>query len=374
MPMSLPKNDLYLASMTMETALTWSWLNILTKKRYDALQSVYGDLGEALQHLDEELLQGLGCKQETIYKVLNRLEEFDVSAYQSVLAKRGIQMLSIEDVQYPASLRKIEDPPVFLYYQGDPTILAQPCMAIVGTRTMSDYGKRVTESIVQACVQANVVTVSGLATGIDTVVAQESVRANSPTVAVLGHGMANISPVANKKLAEQIVEKGGLVLSEFPLDQAGDTYTFPARNRIVAGLSLATIVTEAPEGSGALITADLASGYGRDVFAVPGQIFDTNYGGCHRILRSGQAKLAADPQVILKDIGIVASVATKQTTYTPNTPLESAIWQALTSMPQGLDEIMEKSGLKAGEINATLTILELQGAAQNVGKNQWVRA
>lgn len=338
------------------------------------MQNVYGDLNTALHHVDKDLLQGLGCKQDTIYKVLNRLEEFDLTGYQSALEKRGVQHLSIEDEAYPAALQKIADPPIFLYYRGDIGITQQPAVAIVGTRSMSDYGKRVTEHFTVSCARAGLVTVSGLASGVDTVLAQATLAEHGHTVAVLGHGLADIFPRANKKLAEQIVAQGGLLLSEFPLDQPADTYTFPARNRIVAGLSVATIVTEAPEGSGALITADIASDYGREVFAVPGPVFDTQYNGCHRLLRSGQAKIAANADDVLRDIGVVLPQSTKtESSYTPGTPAESTLWQALTNMPQGVDEIMEKSGLAAAEINATLTIMELQGAVQNTGSNQWVR-
>lgn len=357
----------------METALAWSWLNVMTKKRYEALKTVYGDLSAALMSLDEELLQGLSCKEDTIYKVLNRWEEFDAEAYQAALTKRGVNLITIEDESYPVQLKATDDPPVFLYYRGDLSILQQPCLALVGTRKMSDYGRRVTEQCARAGVEAGLVIVSGLASGVDTVAAQAALDARGRTAAVLAHGLANIYPAANKRLAEAIIEGGGVVLTEFPLDQRPDTYTFPARNRIVAGLSLATAVMEAPEGSGALITADLAAGYGRDVFAVPGPVFEQNYAGCHRIIHSGQAKLLMSSESMLRDIGIVRPKKPARSRYEPSTPAEEAIWSALTSMPQAVDDIMEKTGLAAGEINATLTIMELQGVVEQVGSRQWVR-
>ncbi|MFA7682384.1 MAG: DNA-processing protein DprA, partial [Candidatus Peribacteraceae bacterium] len=238
--------------MTRENTLVWSWLGVLTKKRYDVLQDVYGNLDEALGHMSEELLKSLGCREETVWKTLNRLEEFDPSAYDQELKKRDLHLLSIEDASYPEALRTLPDPPVFLMYRGDLTILSQPCIALVGTRNMSSYGKRVVEEFVPAFVSAGMVTVSGLALGIDTYVAQQTIALSGRTVAVLGHGMAQIFPRSNARLAEQIVENGGLLLSEFPLDSAPDKYTFPARNRIIAGLSLGTVVLEAGEGSGAL--------------------------------------------------------------------------------------------------------------------------
>ncbi|MEI8230669.1 MAG: DNA-processing protein DprA [Candidatus Peregrinibacteria bacterium] len=359
--------------MERTVALTWSWLNILTKKRVDALLTLRSDLSEALQALDEELLRALGCREETVFKTLNRLEEFDPAWYEKELAKRKIAFLSFDDEGFPASIKEIGDPPVFLYSRGDLSVLSEPCIALVGTREMSPYGKRVAELFTPAFVQAGMVTVSGLATGIDAVVAAETMRAGGRTVAVLGHGLGSIYPQSNARLAEEIVEHGGLLLSEFPLDAQPDKYTFPARNRIIAGLSLGTVVLEAPVGSGALITAELALDYGRDVFAVPGQIFDPNFAGSHLLLASGQAKLVQKPEDVLIEIGIVGPDAGAVSAFTPSTPDEAALYKILTTMPQSLDDLVQRSGLAAGLIGATLTILELQGAVKGVGEGKWVR-
>jgi DNA processing protein len=360
--------------MTQETALLWSWLNVLTLKRYEALKSVYGTLDASVDHIDEQLLAGLGCRRDTIFKTLNRLEEFDLHAYAQALDKRGIACLSLEDTQYPTTLRSTDDPPVFLYYKGSLDILQQPCIALVGTRAMSSYGERVTEQFVSSFVQAGLVTVSGLALGIDTTVAKETLSSQGKSVAVLAQGLAQISPASNRRLADEIVATGGLLLSEYSLDQQPDKYAFPARNRIVAALSLATVVLEAPVGSGALITADLAFGYGREVFAVPSQIYDENYAGCHAIIQKGQAKLAASPAGVLKDIGIVAPSAKREdaSAFAPQNTTESALWNVLSSMPQTVDDLLEKSAIETAALNATLTMLELRGVVRNVG-NGWVR-
>ena len=292
--------------MQKETALIFSWLNVLTKKRYDALIEKFSSIDEALQHIDPELLKSLGCKEETVFRALNRMDECDPESYLAELTKRGISLISIEDPQYPARLKQIADPPVFLYYKGSLEILNEPTIACVGKREMSTYGQRVTDMFVPVFIKAGMVTVSGLAAGIDAAVAKESIRANGKTVAVVGHGLADIYPSANKPLAKEIIEQGGLILSEFPLDHPADKFTFPARNRIIAGLSLGTVVLEAGEGSGACITADLALDYGREVFAVPGQIFDEHYKGCHQLIAKGQAKLVQSPEEVLSEIGIVS--------------------------------------------------------------------
>lgn len=363
--------------MDQRITLTWSWLNVLTKKRYDYLLDRFGSLDEALSHIDQELLATLGCREETQLRTLNRLEEFDLKQYQNELTKRSITLISIEDEQYPAALKTIADPPIFLYYKGSLDILNQPTIGCVGTREMSSYGQRVVEHFVPRFVSSGMVTVSGLAKGIDACVAQETISAGGKTIAVLGHGLADVYPSSNRALAENIIEHGGLLLSEYPLDHIPDKYTFPARNRIIAALSLGTVVLEAGKESGALITAELALEYGRDAFAVPGQIFDPHYQGCHQIIARGQAQLVVSPEEVLQSIGVIVSVEAHHGAplhnYTPTDMEEEIIYTNLTTMPQSVSELVEKAQLAAAVINAKLTVLELAGVAKNVGNGMWVR-
>lgn len=360
--------------MDFSTALTWSWLNVLTSRRLEALKQVYGDLTEALRHVDESLLKSLGCRDDTVLTVLNRLEEFDPRTYEKELAKRHLSFLTIEDPQYPERLKSLPDAPIFLYWRGDLALLGQPCLALVGTREMSEYGERVTEALVPGLVRAGLVTVSGLALGIDAAVARETLAAGGRTVAVLGHGLAKIHPASNARLAEEITAKGGLILSEFPLDSEPGKFTFPARNRIIAGLSLGTVVLEAGEKSGALITAELALEYGREVFVVPGPIFEPTYAGSHQILSKGQAKLVSSPKDILVELGMTAPSESPAAPYDPRSAAEAALLKVLTAMPQTADTLQERSGLLAGDLAATLTLMELAGAVKNVGEGKWVRS
>ncbi len=359
--------------MKQTTALKFSWLNFLTKKRYDALLAKFGSLDDALGHIDQEVLAQLGCREETQFEVLNRLEEFDPDAYAAELAKRSITFITLEDEAYPRSLLQIPDPPVFLYAQGSLQIVDQPCIGCVGTREMSPYGKRVVEQFVPAFVRAGLTTVSGLALGIDAAVAEETMRAGAATVAVLGHGMGQIYPRANAALAKRIVESGGLLLSEFPLDQQPGKFTFPARNRIIAALSVGTVVFEAGRESGALITAELALEYGRDVFAVPGQIFDEHFAGCHYLIGAGQAKLVASPDDVLREIGVVAPSGERTQAFRSEDAEEQRVYDALTSMPQSVSDLTERAVLETAVINAKLTMLELSGAAKNIGNGMWVQ-
>ena len=358
--------------MELSTALTWSWLNCLTKKRFDVLYEKFDSFESVLGSLDEELLQALGVREESIYAVLNRLEEFDPSVYSKELEKRGLSFITIEDDDYPSALKQIGDPPVFLYYKGDLSLLQQPCIALVGAREMSSYGKRVVEEFVPPFVHAGMVTVSGLAQGVDTHVAAETIRAGGKTVAALGHGLAQIFPKSSSETAKKIIESGGLILSEFPLDVTPTKFTFPARNRIIAGLSLGTVLLQAGEESGAIITSDLALDYGREVFAVPGQIFDTDFAGCHREISKGHAKLVVCASEVLEELGIHRSERTEQTVSIAN-PDEQSVYDILTSMPKSVTDLVEQTQMDTGKLNAALTMMELTGAVKNVGNGQWVR-
>ena len=358
--------------MQRNTALTWSWLNVLSKKRYDALLEKFGDLDEALENINAVLLKELACKADTVEWALEKLETFDPNAYEKELSELELSFITIEDEKYPKSLREIPDAPVFLYYKGSLGILDKPCIACVGTREMSAYGKRVVEEFIPTLVRSGVTTVSGLALGIDAKVASETLSNQGNTVAVLGHGLGEIYPKFNRKLSEDIVESGGLIISEFPLDQAPEKFTFPARNRIIAGLSLGTIVFEAGKGSGALITSDLALDYNRDVFIVPGQIFDKNFAGCNQAITEGKGKSVSSAKEVLEELGMIASNK-PQIHFIPENEIQGVIFEALTGMPQSVDDLMEKSALQSSVINATLTVLELRGIVKKAGGGLWVR-
>ena len=363
MPLALDQN----------TALSFACLNFLTKKRYDFLLQEFETLEKAWTHLDQELLKKLGCKEDTILKLLNEKEELDLDQHLTYMQKNNIELLTIDDMDYPDELRNIADPPVFLFAKGNIALLNEPSIAIVGTRAMSSYGKRVVEELVPAFVRAGLTTVSGLALGIDAEVAKETMHADGNTIAVLGHGLAAMYPRSNARLADTIVEKNGLLLTEFPLQMRPDKYTFPSRNRIIAGLSLGTIVAEAADQSGSLITASLALEYGREVFAVPGQIFDKNYEGAHHLIIKGGARLITNAEDILTELGIVAPEAGKESTYHAQTPEEQTLLERLSSMPQSVNDLVEKSEISIALVNSTLTLMELKGGAKNVGMGMWVR-
>lgn len=366
-------NGLLMPTASQTSLLSWAILNLLTKKRYDFLRETYGSLDEAWNHFDQNLLKKLGCREDTILKIMNEAEELNPDQHQAFLEKSNIQFLTIEDEAYPDSLREIADSPVFLFAKGDLDLLKEAIIAVVGTRNISAYGKRAVETFVPAFVRAGLVTVSGLAIGIDAAVAKETMDAGGKTVAVLGHGLGAIYPKANERLAASIVENGGLLLSEYPLHIQPDKYTFPARNRIIAGLSIGTLVAEAAAQSGSLITASFALEDGKDVFAVPGSIFDPNMEGTHHLIQKSGAKLVTSAEDILLELGVVMPETDQKSAYKAQTPEEESLLKHLTIMPQSVDNLTEKSEMSIATINATLTLMELKGGAKNIGAGQWVR-
>jgi DNA processing protein len=334
----------------------------------------FGSLEEAMIALDEQLLKKLGCKQDTVIKALNKLGELDVNWYQAELKKRGILFTSIADDAYPAILRTLPDPPVFLYYKGDLSVLEGPAISLVGTRNMDAYGKQVTEYLVPGLVGAGLTTVSGLAEGVDACVAAATLQAGGKTVAVLGHGLGTIFPACNKRLAQRIIDEGGLLLTEYALDVPGGKYTFPARNRIIAGLGLGTVVVQAGEGSGSLITADLALDYNREVMTVPGNMFDDLYKGNHQLLQKGVAHLVRSAEDICNTLGVHITSDTVQTVaYEPTNDNEQIIYTKLTRLPMLVSDLSQDLSLDVGTINSALTMMELSGAVKNVGGGAWVK-
>ncbi len=359
--------------MTPDTCLLWWWLHILDYRRYTALIDRFGSLDEASLRLSPQLLRELNMREEKIASVLSRREAFKPERYLFEMARRKIDLFSIEDERYPQALKNIADPPVFLSAIGNLEALSHPMIGVVGTREMSGYGKRVVEAFVPPLARAGLTTVSGLALGVDAAVARETLRAGGRTVAVLGHGLARIYPQSNSTLADEIVARGGVLLSEFPLEVPPDKYTFPARNRIIAGLSKAPLVCEAPEGSGAIITAKLALEYGRDVFAVPGTAFDEHFAGCNQLIAQSEAQLAGSADDILVALGYVPGSKNGKRPFSPQSEHEEILYRLLTAMPQSVDQLVERSGLDAAQVGVALTMMELSSAVRSLGGGQWIR-
>ena len=260
---------------------------------------------------------------------------------------------------YPALLRQIPDPPPSLWIRGDADVdvLGEPAVAIVGARACSGYGRSVARMLATESAVAGAVVVSGLARGIDGEAHRGALAAGGRTVAVLGCGIDRDYPAAHAELARSIVETGGLVVSEYELGLEPAPWRFPARNRIIAGLARATVVVEARERSGALITADFALEDGREVLAVPGEITSALSAGANALLRQGAtpATCAAD---VLEAIGIEAMPAAP---VVPDDPAAAAIVDALSTGSATQDELVRATALPASAVAAALVELELAG-------------
>ncbi len=359
--------------MDHSVSLAWWHTRVLTKRRYELLLDRWGDLERAAAHVDLSTLRALGCREETARKALHVLRTFDADCSVRELEAHDVAVRTLEDAEYPSLLKEIHDPPVFLSFRGDPSILTRPRIALVGTRAMSAYGKRVTGALTQPLVAAGFVTVSGLAHGIDAEVARATLAAGGKTVAVLGNGLFSVHPSGHRALADEIVTGGGVLLSELPPRTKPEKFTFPARNRIIAGLSRATVILEAAEGSGSLITAELALDYDRDVFAVPGQMFDTHYRGCHALIAGSGARIVSGPEDLLAALGVLRTGRTRCDVPSFDSEDEECVYGALTGMPQSLDDLSTLA-INTPRISAALTYLQLKGAAENVGDGKWVRS
>jgi DNA processing protein len=269
----------------------------------------------------------------------------------------AVRFLRRGDSAYPPLLRQLYDPPLQLYLRGDaaPELLARPSVAIVGARSCSAYGAEVARGLGRELAAAGVVVVSGLARGIDGEAHRGALEAQGPTVAVLGCGIDRDYPRSHEELARRVAE-AGLIVSEYPPGVEPAPWRFPARNRVIAGLCLATVVVEARERSGALITADFALELGRDVFAVPGEITAARSAGTNNLLRQGAAPLLGVDDV-LQALGLERAPP-------PPIPASSAgeaLLRMLAEEPRGADALARASGRTSAQVAAVLVELELAG-------------
>jgi DNA processing protein len=289
-------------------------------------------------------------------------ESFDDAFHLDRLRAAGLRWLARSDPSFPPRLGSIHDPPPGLFVRGEAElqILAHPAVAIVGARSCTDYGAHVARSLARQLAGAGVIVISGLARGVDGWAHRGSLEPGGVTIAVLGCGIDRDYPRAHAALAAQIAE-GGLIVSEYPPGVAPAPWRFPARNRIVAGLALATVVVEARERSGALITADLALEEGRDVLAVPGEITSALSRGTNGLIRLGAAPVTCADDV-LEAIGIERPPATPD-----DVPPGTAVGIVLAALGAGAttaDEVARATRLAASAVSAALIELELAGLVE----------
>lgn len=282
-----------------------------------------------------------------------------------------VNKVSLQDESYPASLRTIASPPKQLYYIGSEpsTWLQKRRIAIVGSRTITPYGRAVTEMFATQLAERGFTIISGLALGVDAVAHQAALTVHGAHIAVVANGLDQIYPASNTTLARALLEKGGTIISEYPEGTPSFKQHFIARNRIVAGLAEALLITEASEKSGTLHTARFALEQGRDVFVVPGNITSPNSAGCNNLIKAGALPVTSIDD-ILHALG-ADTLAHVTYTHTGDNAAEQTILDILYTGTSDGHELLLKSGLTPDLFSQTLTMLELSGKIHPLGNNHW---
>jgi DNA processing protein len=347
-----------------EAILALNLLPNIGPVRISRLLDAFGDAENVLTAPANKLLRVDGIGSETAKIIADWENLVDPSKELDEANQRGISIVTREDASYPRHLLQAYDAPILLYVWGEILPRDKHAISVVGSRRSTNYGTTATKKLTYQLAHAGFTIVSGLARGIDTTAHEAALAAKGRTIAVVGSGLARLYPPENLTLAERIANGNGAVISEFPLHKAPDKQTFPMRNRIVAAWGQAILVTECPSWSGSLITANLASEYGKSIFAVPGPIDKPSSAGCHQLIREG-ATLVTDASQIIDDLGELpfSSQAEKSAKPAePDLPDEEA--RILASMPAGdelaIDQLIQRTGLPSSAVTAGLFKLELR--------------
>lgn len=339
--------------------------------RLQKLIERFGDVEQAWLASDRELRAVLD--ERSVESLLATRRRLSLDGEMERNERNGIGVVTVAEAGYPRLLAQIPSPPPVLYVRGSLLPDDDLAVAIVGTRRSTSYGREVTSRMATGLTEAGVTVVSGLARGIDAAAHGGTLAAGGRTIAVLGSGVDIVYPSEHHQLAERIIENGALV-SDYPPGRKPDAPNFPARNRIISGLSLGVVVIEAPNRSGALITVDFAADQGREVFIVPGSVLSDNSAGCHRMLRDG-ARLVTCADDVLDDLRIgqrKEQAAVQQAL--PLTDAERRLLNHINADPQHIDEIVAAANLPVSDGLALISMLELKGIVRDAGSRHFVRA
>lgn len=340
--------------------------------RLRALLDAFGDVEQAWHAPADALLQA-GLDRRSLRNLLEARATVDLEREVERVAAAGVQVLTWEDPRYPRLLQEVPDPPPVLYILGELRPEDEWAIAVVGTRRISVYGREVTHRLVTSLAQSGITIVSGLARGVDGVAHRAALEAGGRTLAVLGCGVDRVYPPEHRALARQIAAHGALI-SEYPLGTPPEPGNFPPRNRIISGLSLGVLITEAGRDSGALITADYAAEQGREVFAVPGSILAAGSAGTNRLIQDG-AKMVLEPADILEELNLAMAAEQARARETlPVSETEAALLAHLGAEPTHVDELGLAVGLPIAQVTSTLAMMELKGLVRQVGGMKYVAA
>lgn len=315
--------------------------------------------------IKSELVKLIG--EENFLKLEVLLEGKSLKNFLTNLTKLEIGVITIVSDNYPELLKNTTEPPTVLYYRGNVKLLNSNCVAIVGTRRISRYGSDVTKNFSAALAKQGLTIVSGLCDGVDTAAHVSCVEAGGKTIAVLGSGLNEIYPATNTNLAKKIIESGGLIISEYKPNEKPRTFYFPVRNRIIAGLSKAVLITEATLKSGSMHTKNYALEYGREVFAVPGRITDIYSEGCNMIIQNCQTAIALSPKTILDFFG--KKFVENKKDIVQLGLLDELILSIIDVNEVHYEEILAKSKVDSKTLNTCLMRLELKGIIKKLSGN-----
>ncbi len=342
------------------------------RARFSLLEERFGSLRKAWQANGSDL-KAAGLDSRSTQMVVSRRPSIDPDAEIRRLEENGVDAFTWHDSEYPPRLKEIFDLPPVIYVKGEIIPEDERSVAVVGTRKPSAYGREAAYRICADLAQSGVAIVSGLARGIDAVAHQAALEGGFRTLAVLGSGIDVIYPREHRRLAEQVAENGAIV-SEHPLGIRPDAQNFPRRNRIMSGMTLGTVVVEAPEASGALLTANHALEQDREVFAVPGNIFAPTSRGTNRLIRDSAAKLVVDHQDILEELNLsVVGQQIEMTALFPQDENESQVLRHVSYEPIHIDEIIRSSTLPISTVSSALAMMELKGIVRQTGGMNYIR-
>lgn len=281
----------------------WIWISRIEKLgsiKIQKLLEIYRTPKNIWNATKEELLKIEGIGEETAKQILKEEYRIGLERYETYMKQNNIELIHIYDKYYPEKLKIIYDKPIVLYIKGNKSILNEFSLAIIGCRDHTKYGEIVAKNISYQISKNNIVTISGLAKGIDSIAHKETLKVKGKTIAVIGSSIDNIYPEENKELAKEIIKNGGTIISEYIVGTKPQKMNFPARNRIISGMSNGVVVIEAKKKSGTMITVDFALEQGKEVFAVPGNILSKNSEGTNELIKQG-AKLVTNVEDILEE-------------------------------------------------------------------------
>lgn len=345
-------------------------LNVIGKLgpvRWKRLLNYFSDPEHIWQGTYSEFKEA-GIEEKVIEHILTRRKQISPDSEWERLTRLQIGMITQDDKTYPTPLKEIYRSPVILYFRGDLSKLnTEQSLAVVGTRTPTSYGREITNTLVRDLARGRLTIVSGLALGIDCLAHQATVESSGITIAVLGNGLDTIYPRSNQAVADKILSHGGAILSEYPIGVRPMKGNFPMRNRIIAGITRGTLVTEAGLSSGALITAKYALEFNREVFAVPGSIITKNAQGPNSLIQMG-AKLVSHADDILSELNIEQTENIREIEQAlPLSPEEEKLISVLDNEPLHVDRLIQRSNQGTAQVTALLTILEMKGRVKNIG-------